>query len=360
MDVEGELVFPPPTNGRVNIIFPSSSADKLSFQSGLVAFSQGLTGRVGLDAAVVSIDNKVVGKEFLSETSDYYPLKTEHTFLAGTDKERLENLVLAFSQENTSSIICERGGYGASRLFPLLTDEVLDQLVPLLRKHRFVGFSDATFLHNMFRIAHSKRFPGSHLVTVHGPMPMAGTLFSAPQREDDRRRTFAVLCDEFSTETFPPIQSDILCHGGVVKGRLVGGNLTCLLACEGTEWAVERDEDIILVLEDVNERPYRLDRMMGQLKNAGILKACVGLVLGEFGDSKESHEQVFSEFDSEAYFWKVVVGLESLGIPVLYHAPVGHGDVNNYPLALGAVYQLDCTNGQRGGMLGIAKVAHNI
>ena len=140
MDVEGELIFPPPTNGRVNIIFPSSSADKLSFQSGLVAFSQGLTGRVGLDAAVVSIDNKVVGKEFLSETSDYYPLKTEHTFLAGTDKERLENLVLAFSQENTSSIICGRGGYGASRLFPLLTDELLDQLVPLLRKHRFVGF----------------------------------------------------------------------------------------------------------------------------------------------------------------------------------------------------------------------------
>ena len=66
-------------------------------------------------------------------------------------------------------------------------------------------------------------------MTVHGPMPMAGTLFSAPKREDDRRRTFAVLCDGFSTGTFPPIQGDILCHGEVVKGRLVGGNLTCLL-----------------------------------------------------------------------------------------------------------------------------------
>ena len=354
MDAEGELVFPPPTNGRVNIIFPSSSADKLLFQNGLVAFFNGLKDKVGLDAAVVSIENKEIGQAELSETSDYYPLKTEHSFLAGTDKERLENLIQAFSQENTSSIICGRGGYGASRLFALMTDEVLDRLVPLLRKHRFVGFSDATFLHNMFRIAHSKRFPGSHLVTIHGPMPMAGTLFSGKERGEDRRRTFAVICDEFSTKTLPPVQGDILCHGGeVVRGRLVGGNLTCLLSCEGTKWALERDEDIILVLEDVNERPYRLDRMMGQLKNAGILKACVGVVLGDFGDCEKSHKEVFSQFESEAYFWKVVVGMESLGIPVLYHAPIGHGDVSNYPLALGAVYTLDCTNEQRGGTLSI-------
>ena len=81
----------------------------------MVLSPQGLTGRA-IDAAVVSIRQQRVGKEFLSETSDYY-LAGEHTFF-GTDKERLENLSWLFHKKILLSIICGRGGYGASRLFP--------------------------------------------------------------------------------------------------------------------------------------------------------------------------------------------------------------------------------------------------
>ena len=81
-------------------------------------------------------------------------------------------------------------------------------------------------------------------------------------------------------------------------GRLVGGNLSCLCACEGTKYATEREgEALLLLLEDVGEAAYRIDRMMMQLKNSGLIKGCAGIVLGEF------YETDFNDFESESHFW---------------------------------------------------------
>jgi muramoyltetrapeptide carboxypeptidase len=351
MDTGDGLVFPPPLGKEVNLIFPSSPPSKRSFYNGLSVLADEVKDRFG-DSVDIFVDNKLVNKDDDVCNADFYPLQTEHSFLAGSDEQRLQTLLQAFSKESTSVIVCGRGGYGAIRLFPLLTEGVLDKLVPCLGRHRFVGFSDATFLHNMFRIAYAERYPGSHLVTIHGPMPMLDS-FWLPGRDENRMQMFSALCESKLAAAFPPVSGEVLCKGPSKPGRLVGGNLTCLLACEGSKWAVERDEDIILILEDVNERPYRLDRMMAQLRNAGILDACVGLVLGDFGENKASQEELFTEFTDEAHFWNVVVGLGSLGIPILYHARIGHGDEHNHPLALGAMYEVTCISGQTVGTLTI-------
>ena len=104
--------------------------------------------------------------------------------------------------------------------------------------------------------------------------------------------------------------------------------------------------------------PYRLDRFISQLRNAGILKACTGMVLGDFSitndtrfDSSkitnegDNNDNIFSRnFESEANFWRIVCGLQDLKIPILYQVPIGHGNQHNLPIALGAFYMLDCTN----------------
>ena len=105
--------------------------------------------------------------------------------------------------------------------------------------------------------------------------------------------------------------------------------------------------------------PYRLDRFISQLRNVGILKACTGMVLGDFSittdtrfdsskitnEGENNNNNMFSRnFGSEGNFWRTVCGLQDLNIPILYQAAIGHGNKQNLPIALGAFYMLDCTN----------------
>ena len=113
--------------------------------------------------------------------------------------------------------------------------------------------------------------------------------------------------------------------------------------------------------------PYRLDRFISQLRNAGVLKACTGMVLGDFSitshtqfdsskvrDAGEGGDIFLQHFGSEGNFWRTVCGLQELNIPILYQVPIGHGNDQNLPIALGASYALDCTNTEeRSGTLTI-------
>ena len=337
-------LFPPMgPRGVFNIVFPSSPPDRLHFCDGVNDFARGVNSFYGETCTLLVRNNPVPS---LPVGNDFFPFDgAQYKTMAGTEEERLESLLEAFSQSTPSIIICGRGGHGASRLLPHLTEDVIPRLLEGLGKHRFVGFSDATFLHNFFRIECRTRRPNApRLVTVHGPMPMTGSLFWAAGRDADRNLLYKCMRENSLSSAFPNIQGDTLC-AGTCAGRLVGGNLACLCACEGTRWATERGgggEALILLLEDAGETPYRIDRMMMQLWNTGLLKACAGIVLGDFFADEKANTTAFEDFNGERHFWKVVVGLGQLGVPVMHHAPVGHGDSHNSPCALGALHKLEC------------------
>ncbi|MCP8968556.1 S66 peptidase family protein [Ectobacillus ponti] len=222
-------------------------------------------------------------------------------YLAGTDAARADDLHLAFSHPAVKAVFCARGGYGSARLLSLLD-------FPLIRRNPkiFWGYSDVTALHLAF---------GRHagLVTFHGPMMEecggggvdAMTLSSFEQLFTPQFIMLAAQ-DEY---IYPSFSS--------VTAPLTGGNLTVLASTLGTPYEVDTGGKI-LFLEDIGEEPYRLDRMLNQLKLAGKLQQCAGLILGSFSDCAPKRQSSLSL--PEIIYDHVV----PYGIPILSGFPLGH------------------------------------
>ncbi|MDP9381268.1 MAG: LD-carboxypeptidase [Chloroflexota bacterium] len=249
-------------------------------------------------------------------------------YLAGQDSDRAADLLQMLEMEHVDAVMCLSGGYGAIR-----TVAALD--LPRLRRLcgrapiPFIGYSDITVLHAVLR-----RELG--WTTFYGPMlssfarPTEYTL-AAFQRALMETEPFEILPDPEDpyTRTVVP---------GEAEGELVGGCLSLLVSLMGTPWEMET-EGRILFFEDVHEEPYRVDRMLSQLLAAGVLQKCAGIVIGEHvacapttGNSL-GLEQVFEDL------------IRPLGIPTLYHLPVGHGrGLATLPLGIRA--RLDATNRQ--------------
>jgi len=249
------------------------------------------------------------GRAQLSEryTVELAPSLFERTgFLAGNDLARRRDLVQALHDPSVHAIVAARGGYGVTRLLPELD-------VDAVRSHAkwLVGFSDLTALHALWARA--------GLCSLHGPMVCSLNCASP----ESQAAWFALL--EGGAPT--PMQGLTRVVGGRAEGRLFGGNLTVLCALVGTPFMPPLD-DVVLVLEDVTERPYRLDRMLTTMTQAGVFEGVRAVVLGQFtdcapGPDGTTVDDVLSE------------RLGSLGIPVLANAPFGHID-DNFPLLLGA------------------------
>jgi muramoyltetrapeptide carboxypeptidase len=238
-------------------------------------------------------------------------------FLAGPDDLRLQDLHAAFVDPGVAAVLCLRGGYGSTRL--------LDRIdTALLRAHDkpFVGYSDITALHAL------RGREG--LIGLHAPMP--GSDLVEPGREGDAQALFARLFGGWQAGEVmaPALASDGLRVAGVADGMLIGGNLSLVAALVGTPFAW-RPQGAILFLEDVGEQPYRIDRLLGQLRLAGVLDAVAGVLLGSFTE--------------EAFPADVLRDcLLPLGKPVLGGWPAGHG-TPNLPLPLGARVRLDASAG---------------
>jgi muramoyltetrapeptide carboxypeptidase len=233
-------------------------------------------------------------------------------YLAGDDAARSADLNQAL-RGDVDGVWCLRGGYGAMRL---LDDVDWDALAR--RPRALLGFSDITALH----LAVAARVPG--LVSFHGPTARA-TL--TPFSRDSLGR--AVVARTDSCGSAPQA---ITLRGGRARGRLAGGNLALLAALAGTPYA-PRFADAIVVLEDVGEAMYRVDRMLRQLLLAGAFAGCRALVFGHCTDCPEGDARV-SLAD--------VVGevADRLGVPALLGVPVGHVD-DQWTLPLGAGAELD-------------------
>ena len=260
--------------------------------------------RVGLGSAVLASWGFQVrlGPHVLGRHDDL-------PYLSAPDQTRADDLETAWCDPTVDAVWAARGGYGTQRMVNMIEFNRLRAAGP----KTFVGFSDVTALHSRI---------GRELgqVTVHGPV--VGSL--AQLRDPETVRALRCLLED------PPESGLVLVRGraavpGEDAGRLWGGNLSLLTADVGTE--PPPTDPVIMVLEEVGESGYRVDRMLTQLLRAGWMAAVAGVVLGDLGQPVDLLEAI------------VLDRLRRLGIPVLTRVPVGHGD-QNLGLPLGAQVRL--------------------
>jgi muramoyltetrapeptide carboxypeptidase len=190
-------------------------------------------------------------------------------FLAGSDRERAADLMGMFQDRRVKAILCVRGGYGSSRLLPLLDFHII-RANPKI----FLGYSDVTSLHCAFlRKANLVSFHGPMLVPdfANGERPRFG--WQSCQRALMHPSPAGSICRDYHRKTI------IVLRGGKASGQLVGGNLSVLCTTLGTPFQPSF-KNRILFLEDHSEAPYRFDRMLTHLLNAGVLRQVAGVAVG--------------------------------------------------------------------------------
>jgi muramoyltetrapeptide carboxypeptidase len=242
-------------------------------------------------------------------------------YLAGEDGLRAEGLVALLSDPGVDAVLCARGGYGAMRLLPSCTPE-------LLRRHpkALVGFSDITALHLAWARA--------GVVSFHGPVVECDPQGMPPPNLAGLVRALTDPAPLGPLPSPPGAPRPRALHPGRARGRLVGGNLSLLCATLGTPWEVQTAGRLLL-LEDVGEPAYRLDRYLTQLWLAGKLQAASGFVLGELQGCGRDEEEALAVFAER---------LTPLGRPILANLPLGHGSVR-LTLPLGVQAEVDADRG---------------
>ncbi|MEV0636608.1 LD-carboxypeptidase [Streptomyces sp. NPDC050619] len=190
----------------------------------------------------------------------------EFGYLAGTDADRAADLQRAWCDPSVAAVLCARGGYGAQRMADLLDWEAMRAAGPKV----FVGFSDITVLHQAFATRLG-------LVTLHGPAA-AGVDFVKNARAQEHLK--ATL---FTPETVRTITSSgPALVSGRARGVTLGGCLSMLASDLGTPHARTTARGGLLLIEDVGEQPYRIDRMLTQLLRGGWLAGVTGIALGSW------------------------------------------------------------------------------
>lgn len=237
-------------------------------------------------------------------------------YFAGDDQARSADLIRAICDPDVRAIVGARGGYGCTRILPSISRSLVSAHPKLL-----VGLSDLTALHALWRKA--------GLRSLHGQMVCA--LGRNPKEE------FTRWCSQVEGAHPAPIVGLRRIREGRAEGPLWGGNLAVISALVGTEH-LPSPEGIILFLEDVGERPYRVDRMLTSLIQSGFFAGVAGVVLGQFthcqtGPDGRSVESVLEE------------RLSGLGVPLVSGVPAGH-EVPSLELPLGALTRLDATAGK--------------
>ncbi len=240
----------------------------------------------------------------------YGPPVLEH--LAASDEQRLADLHAAFADPEVDAVLALRGGYGCIRLLDRVDTALLRASPKLL-----IGYSDLTALHAVL---------DQHgIPSLHAPMPASDWFIDGggPDADAlfDRLRSGYASGDEIGCAA-----PHALSQGGVATGRLIGGNLAVFTSLLGTRFMPDC-HGALLFIEDVSEDAYRVDRMLAQLRLAGVLDSIAGLVLGNFTEA-DSPDAVLADY------------LSGFNKPVLSGWPSGHGQPNR-PLPLGLHVRMD-------------------
>jgi muramoyltetrapeptide carboxypeptidase len=301
----------------VGIFAASSIVPKLEFEAGLAHLREhGFEPRV--EAQVTS----------------------EHFIFPGDDAARAEAIHELAFDPTVSVLWAARGGYGAGRLLPLLEKMHHD---PIQRK-LLIGYSDVTVLHEFVRT----RWGWS---TLHAPMPAASNFSNLDPRE------WQAIMNYVKGEPATPPWLDTTLRWmnrpphQTIRAELIGGNLSLWAAVAGTRFAQDGKGKIIF-LEDVDEPFYRIDRMMVQLEQSGMLDGAAAVVLGDFASCKDEDNQCLADratgakkplrkvFQQDEAFEHIFTELgRRIDVPIAIGLPVGHGP-HYAPLPLGARYEL--------------------
>lgn len=238
-------------------------------------------------------------------------------YLAGSDARRADEFMELVANPRIDGIVCARGGYGCDRILG-----ALDPLAVRAAAKPLVGFSDITAL-----LLWQRQRAG--LIGFHGPV------LEEPVDSAAWRHLVALLTGRHA---LPLRMRGRAIVGGCATGRLIGGSLTLLAASIGTAWEV-RTRASILMLEDVGERPYRIDRMLGQLQSAGLLDRLAGVGLGAFADCRDAkYPDAPVEAVLDSYF-------RPLGVPVIADLAFGH-IAGNTAWPMGARATIDADNAE--------------
>ena len=239
-----------------------------------------------------------------------------HGYVAGDPAARARALVAAFEDPAVAAVVTARGGYGSVELLPFLPPDVLRRHPKLL-----VGYSDITALLSFLTVQ-------CGVAALHGPCVAAG-LHGGPAGYDESTFVRALT----SAAPLGPLPAPALVSlaAGEAAGPLFGGNLTQLAASMGTPYAFDPPEGCVLFLEEVGERPYRIDRLLTQLRYAGVIARACAIVFGELPGCDEP--------DASATARDTVAGaLRGFPGPVLWGLPAGHtaGPALTLPLGVRA------------------------
>ncbi|MGA2660255.1 MAG: LD-carboxypeptidase [Verrucomicrobiota bacterium] len=233
-------------------------------------------------------------------------------FLAGSDRERAADLMRMFYDPKVKAILCARGGYGSSRLLPLLDYAAIRRHPKIL-----VGYSDITSLHCAL-------LRKSNLVSFHGPM--LNSDFIKEHCPDFTRqgflRTLMQPSPAGSISRGYPRKTVSILRRGRVSGALVGGNICLLCATLGTPY-LPPFKNRILFTEDLDEAPYRFDRMLTHLLNAGLLQQVAGVAVGINRNCKDPKARKTKEY-RQTLEDVLRERLLPLKVPVVIGLPFGH------------------------------------
>lgn len=274
----------------IAIVFPASYLDKSP------------------DVADEALQRKAKWLQSQGYRTSFYPRKVKpNGYLAGSDLERASALMAAWKDPDVKAIWCFRGGYGTPRILDLLDYEWIKKHPKIL-----LGMSDITGLHHAIQ-------EKTGLVTFLAPvLNYFGEKESAFQEEYAFSAIEQMLVMQKCGQVRLPKGANVkVVRSGQASGRLVGGNLTLVAALCGTPWQINTDNKI-LVLEDIGEEIYRIDRMLWQLKTSGLLDRPSAVILGSWKDctttlnNSLTLDEVFMHYFGNANY------------PVLQNFPTGH------------------------------------
>ncbi|MEL7251444.1 MAG: LD-carboxypeptidase [Bacteroidota bacterium] len=255
-------------------------------------------------------------------------IRAQYGSMAGTDAQRLADLHQMFEDSDIKGIWCARGGYGAARLLKQIDFRLLQQNPKV-----FVGYSDITALHCAIQ-------QKSGFITFHGPVgssnytPFTLAQLQATLFQPQPNHTITIAPEQLEEAESDITYAPYTVTSGVATGTLTGGNLSLLSALAGTVYLPDL-QGKLLFMEDIGEKPYRLDRMLTTLRQAWPLSQAAGIVLGVFADCEASSGSL-----SLSLRETLSDRLGDLGIPVLYGCSFGHID-HMATLPMGVQAQLD-------------------
>ena len=325
---------------RRQFLFTSATlAGGLTAMSSLPAYGKGLFSptrpprlREGDQVAVITPGSALSEEDFAKALDNIRSLgldpvpmthaNTKYGFLGGTDFQRLSDLHEAFANPELKGVICARGGYGTGRIVHNIDYDLIRRNPKVL-----LGFSDITALLNAI-------YQETGLVCLHGPVAASElthfTRTSLKQTLFEASRVDLRAADGYTIK------------GGTAKGKLVGGNLSLITSLLGTKYEINLRKKILLI-EDVGESPYRVDRMLTQLLNSSSMQYARGIVFGVFNDCDIDPEDPES---AKEFTLKQVLTerCAMLKMPVYYGMDTGHV-ADNATLPIGLKVEFDADKG---------------